>query len=1388
MNCKYIFDTITQKVIPLILKFKYRKPTLLKIACLYILLILTLSSEKWNIIYIITKQFSEFIYEYSPNISWLLAKIGNLVAEIDAALPSEIQILIIAIVSFVLIVIVIANCFNKNLIDVQTRTKLQKVFETLVFEPNEEWFKNKCKISINDLGERYTPQIHFEVPELDLLYDLILDNKEINSKIKFSIRNLYTQTNNIISSVNLKISKPDDNNPAEILKRISAALDNIYIVFENLSKMNINTSEIDILCDNTNIISQKLRVLLKQGTISSYSYEEINEICMELIGYKTNDWYQLLDDRVLFITGDAGIGKSHLLADIVSKRLDNKSRTIFLLGQYFRTSEEIRKQILDILGVKSDFPTFLKVLNKMAEIKQERIFLVIDAINEGNGFSIWPDSLNGFVKEVTSYQWLGLIISFRKFQDDKILQNIEDSEYLIYEHRGFEGYEYEASEYIFNAYKLHTPTYPIINTEFYNPLFLKTFCDAHEESSNYSFDICFSKVIKLYFTKINNKIAYNLGYSKDIQLVEKTVYSIAETLLSISKSYITYSQAYSISIKCQQDLGISKNLFLDKLIDEGLFTRYSTTQIDETILQFNFQLIEEYIKAEVVYANGEFEELINKREWGVLSALTVITPQRANIELFELAKTNPVKQTLTRIFIRTLKKRRDITEKGKQIILSIFKIKDSEYIFEDLIVLAGNPSMPYIERELSNMLFSMSMTERDSVWSTYIAYQDTDLSFFSLIRWSNSAPRNIVEHIDDKSISQIASVLIWCLSTSNRKIRDLSTKGLVNILQDNIKVLDQLLVVFDSVNDPYIKQRLYAVTYACILKTRNKDQLYGIAQTIYDLIFDHEYVIPDILLRDYACNSIIWIMNQGNEFEFQKKDILPPYKTHFKMDDCPTTEEINHYDLDFESTQDKSVFRAQNSIINSMNVEHSSRGMYGDFGRYIFQYAFSNWQLNPELLSNYAIKLIFEKYNYDVTKFKVFDNHAGTGRHQYNQHIERIGKKYQWIAMHELLALVADAYPKMKGEFDDIETPYHGTWKPHVRDIDPTLLDSDILRKGLPIIRKKRLNWLKTSDFKFPSKTTYKWVHNITDIHKSYLRENIKYIDDNGVSWILLHGYVDKKNEPQGLNLTEDLNLWLFIQGYIVDKKELRQTIKYIYNKGTQGRRMPEIRNGIYELFYREFYETRGFEDYISSEGYLKSKLEFQDEDSPEVYFSYSSYSSETGYDASLQDNIHYMMPSLELFKGLSMKFSDQNGVFLDHNNNLICFDPSSNYDHKGMLLINEKELLKYLDENDKAIIWPIIGEKRIGQYPQKNIIIEQFGGVSYYQNREIVQKLRPYKERRKKTTELEKKLTFFLMKCKLGWYKISGQKEKYSKLKITILFRQPTSISMKDYFSNSEE
>ena len=150
------------------------------------------------------------------------------------------------------------------------------------------------------------------------------------------------------------------------------------------------------------------------------------------------------------------------------------------------------------------------------------------------------------------------------------------------------------------------------------------------------------------------------------------------------------------------------------------------------------------------------------------------------------------------------------------------------------------------------------------------------------------------------------------------------------------------------------------------------------------------------------------------------------------------------------------------AILRSMVTEYG-RGtcMYGDFGRYTFQSKLCHFvlpdKLNVDLLSNLAVEWIFEKYGYNSKLHGEYDNliqHYGE-RNGYK--IERIGKKYQWIALYEILGMIADNYKMKDGWGSDAKYIfYKGAWQNYLRNIDPAYITKNTEEQEDGIIKKAK--------------------------------------------------------------------------------------------------------------------------------------------------------------------------------------------------------------------------------------------------------------------------------------------------------------------------------------------
>jgi hypothetical protein len=182
---------------------------------------------------------------------------------------------------------------------------------------------------------------------------------------------------------------------------------------------------------------------------------------------------KLSNNPLALLSGPAGIGKSHLLADIALNRMTSNNSCILLLGQHFTTDEPPWTQILrNLLRLNCNEKQLLGALNAKAEAQGERLLFIIDAINEGRGKYFWHDHINGFISEFKNHPWIGLVLSIRSSYKELLIPEeiLTNGKTTLLRHRGFESIEYQASSFFFAQYGIEQPSVPLLNPEFRAPL------------------------------------------------------------------------------------------------------------------------------------------------------------------------------------------------------------------------------------------------------------------------------------------------------------------------------------------------------------------------------------------------------------------------------------------------------------------------------------------------------------------------------------------------------------------------------------------------------------------------------------------------------------------------------------------------------------------------------------------------------------------------------------------------------------------------------------------------------------------------------------------------------------------------------------------------------
>jgi hypothetical protein len=455
-------------------------------------------------------------------------------------------------------------------------------------------------------------------------------------------------------------------------------------------------------------------------------------------------------------------------------------------------------------------------------------------------------------------------------------------------------------------------------------------------------------------------------------------------------------------------------------------------------------------------------------------------------------------------------------------------------------------------------------------------------------------------------------------------------------------------------------------------------------------------------MRDYARGVIEYAKHLGVVSKSAYRRSAPPYESIISKE-FPSNEEILKLEFDYNSKDFKDHYWSQNEIIDSMVTEYGMPGRsYGDFGRYVFESAFSDWGItNAQPLANLAIKRVFE-LGYDVTKHGEFDrtlnSYTYTGRGA--RKAERIGKKYQWIAFHEILAKAADNFPmydpsswrrkkKMK---------YDGPWEPYVRDIDPTIL---IKRTGAERYDKMSCHWWFNVKYNDWDMTNVEWITKTSELPTPKDLINVK--DNAGVEWLVMVIYPEwAESPPVGEETLEAIHkrLWYQLRSYIVPERDFKRVFAYLETKNFMGRWMPESRQTLYEVFSREYYWSPAYKYFAKPyyDGQEWQTLYNQESRTRlgKVLVPVESYYWEEEYDCSKEETIYFFRPTPFLFNGMKLRFGSMEGQMFDESGDLICFDPSVHQKSPSCMLIRKANLVEFLSQNKLRILWTVLGEKLI--------------------------------------------------------------------------------------------
>ena len=249
--------------------------------------------------------------------------------------------------------------------------KKEEIKSEFTFQPDQNWFKNQCESSILDLGKRYTPEINVKL-EVSEIFEGLGRTEEFKRKVTTLFDQFLIKDNKVLKE------QPE---VKEIIENLENHFDELYALFKDtefLGTHPLPIEKFEDLLDSIQISAQKIHDYYiskrnkrqkEKGDYQFYNNKygseltNIREFEHELSTFQdviNSTEFILANNPFLLIEGAAGVGKSHLIGDIVTRRIKTNYESVFLLGQHFATEEDPWTQIFKRLQINSKSEDFLK--------------------------------------------------------------------------------------------------------------------------------------------------------------------------------------------------------------------------------------------------------------------------------------------------------------------------------------------------------------------------------------------------------------------------------------------------------------------------------------------------------------------------------------------------------------------------------------------------------------------------------------------------------------------------------------------------------------------------------------------------------------------------------------------------------------------------------------------------------------------------------------------------------------------------------------------------------------------------------------------------------------------------------------------------------------------
>ncbi|MBT3269076.1 ATP-binding protein [Candidatus Poribacteria bacterium] len=318
-------------------------------------------------------------------------------------------------------------------------------------------------------------------------------------------------------------------------------------------------------------------------------------------------------------------------------------------------------------------------------------------------------------------------------------------------------------------------------------------------------------------------------------------------------------------------------------------------------------------------------------------------------------------------------------------------------------------------------------------------------------------------------------------------------------------------------------------------------------------------------------------------------------------------------------------------------------------------------------------------------RFAEFDREVSHGRWgSHGAQAERIGKKYLWIAYHEMLARVSDRFAYSEPFGDDPDARYEGPWQVGRRDVDPSVLARAPQEDHTG--ESGRWWWVphqysEWQDGEAPSE----WVQERSDL--PHLAGMLDIPDpDDGSGWVLMRGVFTWERPTSAADDRYEVprrHVVLRVQAYVVHSAEMEAARKWCAAQDPTAWTDLGPRD-IREALYREFPWAEAARHGCPAGSEWQDSLDWETQHRALPATDLYVFSGDPDCSGSAH---HIAVPSAWLCGQLGLTHTNTDGEFSDPCGATMAVDPSVSGGPEAVLMRADR-LREFVAHGDHDILW----------------------------------------------------------------------------------------------------